>query len=615
MMEMTRRLLADRDAAEQAPGTFDNLGKLPRLPVPDLADTIRRFEEWCSPLLSTEELHKTRDALATFARPGGPGERLHAAILDYDRQPGVYSWLDAFWPERYLGRRTPLPVNANFFFLFRGLPGDPIERAAELTAAAVDYKLRLDNEEIPPASLRDKPLCMVQNKYLFSSTRLPGESRDSAQAPYSSSRPGPSTAHHILVIHNGHLHRLDVVASNGEAYTLSAIADSLHQIADATPLVNENALGLLGTLPRAAWARERSHLESLTNDNSESLRAIDDALFCVCLDSAQPQDTLAASTQLLHGNGANRWFDKSVSLIVFANGMSGINIEHCGLDGTTVVDFVDQLFSSDTHRRISDDSGKVADRPVKASLVFDLDDDIRETIALAATEFRALAARTATREFKFEDFGAARIKQLKTSPDAFAQIAFQLAHFRTKGIIGATYESIATRTFDRGRTEAMRVVTSEIQHFVAAMQDPRGSHDERVAAFRAAAKAHSLRARDCQAGQAPEQHLWQMQMIAKQRGHELGIEEPLDLFDSPGWVKMRSDYLSTSSAPSHNCLAFGFGATSEQCIGIGYIVWSDHISAFLSTLKTGEPAMHTFARHLGGALRDIATLLEKGSPS
>ena len=612
-MEMTWRHPTGGDAGAQAPGTFENLGKLPRLPVPDLAHTIRRFEEWCAPLLTAEELRKTREALVAFARPGGPGERLHAAILDYDRQPGVYSWLDEFWPARYLGRRVPLPVNANFFFLFRGQPGNQVERAAELTAAAVDYKLRLDGEKIPPASLRDRPLCMVQNKYLFSSTRLPGELCDSATAPYSASQPGPSKARHILAIHNGHLFRLDVVAPNGQAHTRSAIADSLREIVAATPIANDNAIGHLGTLPRAAWAHERAHLAALSDGNSDRLLAIDDALFCLCLDSTEPNDTLAASNQLLHGDGANRWFDKSVSLIVFANGMAGINIEHCGLDGTTVVEFVDQLFSAETHQRVADDTGKVSDHPAKGFLAFDLDDEIRDTIALATTEFRALAARTATREFMFEDFGAARIKQLKTSPDAFAQIAFQLAHFRTKGLIGATYESIATRTFDRGRTEAMRVVTAQIKHFVATMKDPQASHGERVEAFRAAAKAHGQRARDCQASQAPEQHLWQMQMIARQRGRELGIEEPLDLFDSPGWVKMRDDYLSTSSAPSQNCSAFGFGATSEHCIGIGYIVWPDHISAFLSTLRTGEPAMHAFAQHLEDALRDIAALLDSES--
>ena len=31
---------------------------------------------------------------------------------------------------------------------------------------------------------------------------------------------------------------------------------------------------------------------------------------------------------LLTGNGSNRWFDKSVTLIVFENGVTGMNCEH-----------------------------------------------------------------------------------------------------------------------------------------------------------------------------------------------------------------------------------------------------------------------------------------------
>ncbi|MGP3998582.1 choline/carnitine O-acyltransferase [Streptomyces sp. 8N706] len=51
----------------------------------------------------------------------------------------------------------------------------------------------------------------------------------------------------------------------------------------------------------------------------------------------------------------------------------------------------------------------------------------------------------------------------------------QLAYQRAKGHLGATYESIATRQFRHGRTEAMRVVTPEMRDFVAGMTDPDAS--------------------------------------------------------------------------------------------------------------------------------------------
>ena len=69
-----------------------------------------------------------------------------------------------------------------------------------------------------------------------------------------------------------------------------------------------------------------------------------------------------------------------------------------------------------------------------------------------------------------------------------------------RGSIGATYESISTRQWRRGRTEAMRVVTPEVLEFVSTMEDSAADPTTRRAAFRAAAQAHVQRAKECQAG-------------------------------------------------------------------------------------------------------------------
>jgi carnitine O-acetyltransferase len=188
-------------------------------------------------------------------------------------------------------------------------------------------------------------------------------------------------------------------------------------------------------------------------------------------------------------------------------------------------------------------------------------------------------------------------------------MAYQLAHRRAKGITGATYESIATRQYRHGRTEAMRVVTPEVLRFVDLMEDPEAGTETRRAAFRAAAEAHVRRAKECQSGQAPEQHLWELQLIQRRRGAELGVTEPLRLFESPGWLTMRDDYLSTSSAPSVNIRYFGFGSTSEQCIGVAYVLLPDRFNVYLSTPQPVADAMHVFADRLREAVRELRELL------
>lgn len=586
--------------------TFGNEDRLPRVPLPSLEDSCERFVEWCAPLLSADELAATKTAVSAFLRPDGPARTLHAALERYDAEEGVRSWLDTFWPYRYLGRRDRIALNANFFFLFQESAQRQVERAADLVAAAVGYKLLLDEERIPPVVQRGQPHSMEQQKFLFSATRIPGPVQDTVRAPYSTEWPGPSPARHIAVFFRGNLFRMEVLSPDGQPHTPDDLAAGLRTIMKAGSMraATETSVGHLTTKARAEWAASREALLACDPGNVDALDAIETALFCLCLEDFAPKDTLEACDHLLHGDSGGRWFDKAVSLIVFEDGTAGINVEHCGLDGTTILNFVDTLLG-DAPEAGRESQGLPAVDPIE----FVLDADLRADVRAAAASFAEYADNTATTTVSFQDFGANRAKQLGMSPDAFVQMAYQLAHKRTKGLSGATYESIATRQYQNGRTEAMRVVTPEVLRFVAAMEDPSADASTRRTAFRAAAEKHVARAKECQVGQAPEQHLWELQLIQRRRGAELGATEQLDLYETPGWLKMRDDYLSTSSAPSTNIQYFGFGSTSSQCIGVAYVLLPERLNIYLSTPRPVADEMFGFAENLELAVRELQDLL------
>lgn len=163
--------------------TFAQEDSLPRVPLPTPEESCERFLAWCTPLLTADERSATEAEVAAFLRPGGPGRVLHAALEEYDATEGVHSWLDDFWPYRYLGRRDRIALNANFFFLFKDSGQAQVERAAGLVAGALNYKRQLDQGLIPPVVQRGVPQSMVQNKFLFSSTRIPGAQQDTVRAP------------------------------------------------------------------------------------------------------------------------------------------------------------------------------------------------------------------------------------------------------------------------------------------------------------------------------------------------------------------------------------------------------------------------------------------------
>jgi carnitine O-acetyltransferase len=453
---------------------------------------------------------------------------------------------------------------------------------------------------------------MEQNKFLFSTTRIPGGDQDTVRSPYSAEWPGPSPFGHIVVFHHGHAFRMVVLGPDGP-HSLGDLTDGLEAIlkAGTNPAPTDTSIGRLTTMARAEWAATRQRLAALDPANAAALETIETALFCVCLDDVVPDDTLAACDLLLHGDSGNRWFDKAVSFVVFADGTAGINVEHCDLDGTTILHFVDALAAATAEEHAAVAGAVSQGLPEIEPVEVVLDAELRAAVRAAGDAFTAYADANATTRVALPGFGSDRIKQLGVSPDAFVQMSYQLAHQRTKGLVGATYESIATRQFQNGRTEAMRVVTPEAVDFVAAMDDPSATPDDRRAALRAATDAHVARARACQRGDAPEQHLWELLLVQQREGEALGgvACEPMALFDSPGWKVMRDDYLSTSSAPSVNIQHFGFGATSSRCIGVAYLLLPDRLHLYLSTPRPVAEAMYRFGAEVRSALSEMEELL------
>ena len=56
----------------------------------------------------------------------------------------------------------------------------------------------------------------------------------------------------------------------------------------------------------------------------------------------------------------------------------------------------------------------------------------------------------------FDAFGKDGIKKCRVSPDAFCQMAYQLAYYRTYTKVTPTYESCSVRQYLHGRTETIR---------------------------------------------------------------------------------------------------------------------------------------------------------------
>ena len=185
--------------------------------------------------------------------------------------------------------------------------------------------------------------------------------------------------------------------------------------------------------------------------------------------------------------------------------------EHSVMDGTPSLMFTDQICTALADPEFDHGSTSHFTSPAApVELRWTLDETLERSIARAEQDAATLAASQAVNVAK-TSYGKSAIKAARVSPDAWAQLLVQLAYarlLRARGEKrqGGTYESATTRRFFKGRTEVIRVVTSEADAFVQAMIEEKGE-EEKKALFEKAAKVHVANAQDAGRGEGVDRHL------------------------------------------------------------------------------------------------------------
>lgn len=92
-----------------------------------------------------------------------------------------------------------------------------------------------------------------------------------------------------------------------------------------------------------------------------------------------------------------------------------------------------------------------------------------------------------------DHYGKGFMKTCGLSPDAFIQMALQLAYYRDAGKFCLTYEATMTRLYREGRTETLRPLTLESAAWVKAMVDGgKTPVEEKVKLLRTACQRHQV---------------------------------------------------------------------------------------------------------------------------
>lgn len=352
------------------------------------------------------------------------------------------------------------------------------------------------------------------------------------------------------------------------------------------------------------------------------------------------------------GTCTNRWYDK-LQIIVTQNAKAGVTFEHTGVDGHTVLRFVSDIYtdsilrfantisgaapslwktvSPDPAKRDPASFGNVSTTPRK--LEWSIGPELQTALRFAETRNSDLIHQNEFECLSFNHYGKRAICEMGCSPDAFVQMVFQAAYYVLYGRVECTYEPAMTKTFLHGRTESIRSVTKESSEFCRKFCEDLPA-ETKLEYLRKACQQHTKNTKKSSMGLGQDRHLYALLCIWRRYLEEaddndsttsqtsIGSQTAVDIgdemtpitglgdvhlpkaggsipaiFSDPGWDKLNNTILSTSNCGNPALKLFGFGPTSPDGYGLGYIIKEDSITIcasskhrqtarFLETLST-----------------------------
>ncbi|KZP09879.1 acyltransferase ChoActase/COT/CPT [Athelia psychrophila] len=580
------------------PGTtFAAQASLPKLPVPALPATLARLKQSLIPLASSpSELAAANSKIDAFAEIAGP--ELQKRLLKHAE--GKEHWLEAWWDDlAYQSYRDSIIINVSYFYGFAPqpahLPQSPAARAASIAHGALLFRRKLREGTLAPDVGGQ---CMDSFRWMFDCSRVPGPNGVDWSITHAASASHENP--HIVVFRGNVPWKVQASSFADLERAFQHIYDNA---ADGPPV------GLLPTQNRDVWAAAYPLLTA-SPANADIMHTIHSAAFCVSLDAAHPPDAdphqpVNFSRALWHGGKSgkalgNRWVDKPVSFVVYDDASAGIMGEHSMMDGTPTVRLCDDILSG---LALPNSAETLLSSPAPASspftpptpLTWEVTPETTKAIAAAATAIALLVDKQALSVVK-TSYGKAAIKTLRLSPDAWAQLVIQLAYRRVHGPAPcATYEAAATRRFARGRTEAIRVVTTEVEAWVRAMLAApaavAGAEKRRL--FEAAARRHVALAKEAGAGLGVDRHLLGLRQLlpspSSPSSASDGFASVAPLFADPLVKRSAHWNLSTSAVFSRHFTAYGWGEVVADGYGVPYMTGFDDYLMFTVTSLAAMP--------------------------
>jgi carnitine O-acetyltransferase len=475
-----------------------------------------------------------------------------------------------------------------------------VQRGATMLFATAEFRRKIITGQLSPEVIGKKkniPLCATAYKYMFNACRVPCLEQDVYRIY------DPSLYTHCIVARKGHFFSIELVhPQTANPLPITQLEDQLGeciQMAD-TLSSKRHKLGLLTTQNRDVWARHRQELlQAGELAMKDALERLESGAILLNLDDESPVSRQECGDLFWTGglkSGENRWFDKSIEIMVTNNGKAGLIAEHSMMDGMPVINFANYI-TGVTYAQAKRKSMHQQDqyRPISVPPVLDVFADALTSIdqellgrieAQAWKAFHKLISDHVLHVQSFQGYGSSFIKKSGFPPDAFVQMAMQLATYRLFGEQVGTYEATQVRNFLHGRTEVTRAVSTESETFVKRMGlrplgdelDPIACR-EKITLLRKATSAHAKYTGLATKAQGVDRHLMGLSLMVK-----AGEKMP-DLYSDDVYARSKYWRSSTSNLSHPKFNLWGYGEVVPDGVGLAYAILPNSCVFNITALK------------------------------
>lgn len=576
--------------------------KIKPLPLPNLEHLSNDLKDWIKPHVSELEYNHTVQSIDYFFQQTNQAAILQKKLEAFNKKYPK-NWLTPLWNDLYLKYRNKLHTGTNYSMVFHKDYYPHIKTIENLTGKTIHilaefYKIIMNNE-LAQKKLVEPNICLKQYFNIFKGIRIPQVEIDQYKVAKNKKN------QFIIIVMNNHFYKLNITDNNGNTYNIKTLTQAIKNTLNELTKSNENTLniGLLTTAKRDEAASIYNEL-IVNKQNKRFFKWIEKALFLLHFDLESTNSKLALERLFL--NADDKYFDKTLQVVITQDLHIGLNVEHTGVDGATILTLIDYL----THHLKNNHPN---------------DEKIKE-LHLDALNFSrsALIEKKLNKLYKLNKFdqknyhvdylmidflGKSKIKSLGFSPDAFFQIALQIAQYKTFGVMKSTYEPVSMKIYDEGRTECARPSTQS--HLNLARAWNKNENDDALfELLQSAANEHVKRIKQCINGNGVERHMYGLESMYLKHKNELNFNKP-EIFSSLGYKTLKNDFLSTTNVSHPSIKHFIFGPTSENGFGIFYSLLNNEIIINISSRTKNNPQAKRLLNHLEKTLLELMQFIQK----